>query len=128
MPMPRSSIGECVPDVTSPPPSIDMPWRGTAFSSMTNGTSLRAGPSLLDPAQRLDAGELGVERARPAEPGGDRVGLGRDVVPVQRVADLEPQRVARAEPARATPRASTASQSASASSSAQQSSTPCSPV
>ena len=47
MPMPRSSIGECVPDVTSPPPSIGIPCRGTAFSSMTNGTSLRAGPSSL---------------------------------------------------------------------------------
>src|SRR5260370_199746 len=45
--MPRSSIGECVPDVTSPPPSIVIPWRGTAFSSMTNETSLRSGPRAL---------------------------------------------------------------------------------
>ena len=55
---------------------------------------------LLDPPQRLDAGEVGVERARPAETGGDRVRLGRDVVAVERVADLEPKRVARAEAAR----------------------------
>ena len=77
-----------------------MPWRGIAFSSITNATSRRSGPRLLDPAQLVGAGEVLVERARPAEPGRDRVGLGRDVVAVQRVADLEPQRVARAEPAR----------------------------
>ena len=77
-----------------------MPWRGIAFSSMTNGTSLRAGTLFLDPPELLDPGEVRVERARPAEPGGDRVGLLRDVVAVQRVADLEPKRVARAEPAR----------------------------
>ena len=47
MPIPTSSIGECVPDVTSPPPSIGMPWRGIARSSMTNGTSLRVVPSSL---------------------------------------------------------------------------------
>src|SRR4051812_19389228 len=43
-------------------------------------------PALLDRAQRLDAGEVGVERARPAEPGRDRVPLRPDVVAVQRVA------------------------------------------
>ena len=100
MPIPTSSIGECVPEVTSPPPSIGIPWRGIAFSSITNATSLRSGPSSLIAAQLVDAGELLVERARPAEPGGDRVRLRRDVVAVQRVADLEPQRVARAEAAR----------------------------
>ncbi len=47
MPMPTSSIGECVPEVTSPPPSIGIPWRGIAFSSITNATSRRAGPSSL---------------------------------------------------------------------------------
>ena len=47
MPIPTSSIGECVPDVTSPPPSIGMPWRGIAFSSMTKATSRRSGPSSL---------------------------------------------------------------------------------
>ena len=46
------------------------------------------------------AGEFLVERADPGEPGRDRVSLGRDVVAVQRVADLEPQRVARSEAAR----------------------------
>ena len=73
MPMPLSSIGECVPEVTSPPPSIGMPWRGTAFSSITNATSLRSGPASLIRAQHVGARELLVERARPAEPGRDRV-------------------------------------------------------
>ena len=48
-------------------------------------------------------GEVGVERARPAETRGDRVGLGRDVVAVERVTHFEPQRVARAEAARRHP-------------------------
>ena len=56
-------------------------------------------PFRLDAAKLLDPGELRLERARPPEPRGDRIGLGRDVVAVQRVADLEPQRVARAEAA-----------------------------
>ena len=47
MPMPLSSIGECVPDVTSPPPAIGIPWRGIAFSSITKATSLRSGPASL---------------------------------------------------------------------------------
>ena len=55
---------------------------------------------LLDSAERLHSGELRLERTRPAEPGGDRVRLRRDVVPVERVADLEPERVAGAEAAR----------------------------
>ena len=60
---------------------------------------MRVGSYFLDPTQRLDPGELGVEGARPTESCGDRVGLGGDVVPVQRVADLEPKRVAGAEAA-----------------------------
>jgi hypothetical protein len=55
---------------------------------------------LLDPAHFLDPVKLRVERAHPSRPGRDRVGVGADVVPVQRVADLEPQRVARTEAAR----------------------------
>ncbi len=55
--------------------------------------------SLLDPAQLGDAGELLVQRARPAEAGRDRIGLGGDVVAMQRIADLEAQRVTRAEAA-----------------------------
>ena len=53
----------------------------------------------LDAPQLVGAGELLVERARPAEPGRDRIRLLRDVVAVQRVADLEPEGVASAEPA-----------------------------
>ena len=100
MPIPRSSIGECEPDVTSPPSSMAMPCRGIPGSCMTKATSFRAGPSLLDPAQLLDPGEVRVERADPAEAGRDRVRVRADVVAVQRVADLEAQRVPRAEPAR----------------------------
>jgi hypothetical protein len=55
---------------------------------------------LLDAPQLGRAGELLPERARPAEAGRDRIGRLGDVVAVQRVAGLEPQRVARAEPAR----------------------------
>ena len=100
MPMPTSSIGEWLPDVTMPPPSIVIPCRGIAFSVITNATSFCSGPSALIRRSSSTPGELRVERARPAEPGRDRVGVRRDVVAVQRVADLEPQRVARAEPAR----------------------------
>ncbi len=57
-------------------------------------------PFFLHAAEDVDALELLVERARPAEAGRDRVGVGADVVAVKRVADLEAQRVARAEPAR----------------------------
>ena len=39
MPMPTSSIGECVPEVTTPPLTIGIPWRGTAFSSLTKDAS-----------------------------------------------------------------------------------------
>ena len=77
-----------------------MPCRGTAFSSITNATSFCAGPFLLDPAQLGDAAELLVERARPAEAGRDRVGVAGDVIAVQRITHLEPERVARAEAAR----------------------------
>ena len=77
-----------------------MPWRGTARSSMTNAASRRSGPCLLRPgAARLDAGEVLLERADPAESGRDRVGLRADVVSVQRVADLEAQGVARSQSA-----------------------------
>src|SRR5438876_10160517 len=53
----------------------------------------------LDVAQRLDARELLLQRAAPAEPGRDRVGLGSDVLAVQREARLEAQRIAGAQTA-----------------------------
>ena len=98
--MPLPSIGEREPDVTSPPSSIAIPCRGIPFSSMTNATSFSRGPSSFWRRSTVDAGELLVERARPAEPRLDRRSLRRDVVSVERVADLEPKRVARAETAR----------------------------
>src|SRR6266516_1310929 len=57
------------------------------------------GALLLDLAQALDAGELGLEGTGPAEPGRHGVVLRVDVVAVQRVADLEPQGVTSAEAA-----------------------------
>ena len=64
------------------------------------GDELALRAARLDLAQRPGADEVGVERADPAEAARDRVPLRPDVVAVQRVADLEPQRVARAEAAR----------------------------
>src|SRR5438094_10539166 len=64
------------------------------------GGELPPGALLLDAAQLIDTGELLLERAHPPESGRDRVGFLGDVVAVQRVTDLEPQRVARAEAAR----------------------------
>src|SRR3954451_18103029 len=56
--------------------------------------------ALLDLAQPPGAGEVGAERARPAEARGDRVPWRSDVVPFQRLARLYPQRVASAEAGR----------------------------
>ena len=88
-----------MPEVTSPPPSIGMPCRGTAFSSITNAVSLRCRPLVLDPAQLGRAGEVLREVARPAEPGRDRIRVGGDVIAVQRITHLEPERVTCAEAA-----------------------------
>src|SRR5579862_3202474 len=55
-------------------------------------------PVRLDLPEDVGALELLVQCARPAETGRERIGVRPDVVPAQRVADLEPQRVARAEP------------------------------
>src|SRR5581483_11597105 len=52
------------------------------------------GAVFLDLAKRLRPGEVLVPRADPAEPGRDRVGIRTDVVSVERVADLQPERVA----------------------------------
>src|SRR5438477_648157 len=69
--MPRSSIGECVPDVTSPPPAIAMPLRGTAVSSRIAGAVDHA----LDPVdlafRERELASLGqtqsLDRARPLD-------------------------------------------------------------
>ena len=73
--MPTSSIGECDPEVTSPPP-VDrhaLPRDRLLLHHERDELRARARRSLIA-AQRLDAGELLVERAGPAEPGRDRVG------------------------------------------------------
>src|SRR4051812_9321105 len=58
---------------------------------------LLLGAVLLDLAEPLGPGEAGVESARPGKTRGDGVPVRADVVPVERVAHLEPKRVARAE-------------------------------
>ena len=57
MPIPRSSIGECEPEVTSPPSAIAIPWRGIACSVIRNATSFRSGPRshALGPSWAVDA-------------------------------------------------------------------------
>ena len=97
--MPTSSIGDSEPEVTSPPPSIGMPWRGIACSVIRNATSFRSGPRALTSRSRSAPVNSVSSAHDPAEAARDRVPLRADVVAVQRVADLEPQRVARAEAA-----------------------------
>src|SRR5207237_8627553 len=53
-----------------------------------------------DAPEDVYALEFLVQRTRPAEAGGDRVGVGPDVVAMERVTDLETERVALAEAAR----------------------------
>src|SRR5213078_3130605 len=75
--MPTPSIGDREPEVTSPPPAcaaIAMPCRGIACSIIRKGTSFRSVPRALTSASAAE--------------------------PMKPVADLEAQRVARAQPAR----------------------------
>ena len=70
MPMPRSSIGEWEPDVTSPPSAIVMPCRGIPASSITKAASRRSGPASLirrsssTPVKSLSSAQT---QPRPAE-------------------------------------------------------------
>ena len=76
-----------------------MPCRGTARSSITNAARRCSGPcSLIRRSSSAPVKSLSSAHD-PAETGGDRVGVRPDVVAVQRVADLQPQAVARTEPA-----------------------------
>ena len=101
--MPISSEGEKVPQVTmptgSPPARTGLPWRGMPAPSILNGASFSAVPSARARAIASAPTKPGRLRAAPAEPGLDRVALRAQVVAVQVEADLEPQRVAGAEPA-----------------------------
>ena len=78
-----------------------MPWRGMLRSVMRKATRPVVAAALTLAAQRGGADEvLGVQRADPAQARLQRRSLQRQVVAVQRVADLEPQRVPRAQAAR----------------------------
>ena len=61
---------------------------------------LPLGSTRLDLAELVRTRELLVQRAAPSERSGDGIRVGRDVVAVQWVRDLETERVARTEPAR----------------------------
>ena len=96
MPIPTPSDGDIVPLVTSPPPTTGLPWR--AMPGLHHeGDELLARAGLALGAHRLGADEARVLLARPAEAGLDRAARLREVVAVEVEADLEAQRVARAE-------------------------------
>ena len=104
--IPFFSVGENVPEVTSPsavPAGVrdrhvrprDAPADGTQPAEHPGR------PGLFLRAQRLVAPEVLLLPADgPAGPGLDGRDVRREVVPVQRVAHLGPQRVPRAQPAR----------------------------
>ena len=95
--MPCSRLGESVPEVTSPPPSTGLPWRAMPGPVRTNGTSFSCGPASRVVGDRLGADEAGGLLHAPAEAGLDRAARLHQVVAVEVKADLEPQRVARAQ-------------------------------
>ena len=97
MPIPIPRLGDSVPEVTSPPPATGLPWRAMPGPVITNGTSFSAVPSVARRAHGVGADEAGVLLAAPAQPGLDRPAVGGQVVAVEVEADLEAQRVARAE-------------------------------
>ena len=95
--MPEPRLGESVPAVTSPPPTTGLPWRAMPGPVITNGTSRSAGPSSRAARDRLGADEARVLLAAPAQAGLDRAAVLHQVVAVEVEADLQAQRVARAE-------------------------------
>ena len=104
MPIPISSEGENVPLVTVPagsPPTKDRVARArdpAALDRRRRRASRRC-PARARGGDGLRAGEARLLLAAPAEARLDRVAVGAHVVAVQVEADLEPERVAGAEPA-----------------------------
>ena len=82
----------------SPSMRTGLPWRGIPGPVKANGTSFCSGSKS---AQGVGADEARVELAAPAEAGLDRVAVLGQVVAVEVEADLEAQRVARAQARRA---------------------------
>ena len=105
MPIPTSRQGERVPLVTSPtgspPASTGQPARGMPGSGeRRTGRASRPFPARLCSRSRsAPTKSLSSAQAQPS-PASIGVRSGRQVVAVERVADLEPQRVARAEAGR----------------------------
>ena len=98
--MPTPSDGDIVPLVTSPPPTTGLPWRGDAGPVHDEGDELLGRARLAHGAHGVGADEARVLLARPAEAGLDRAARLHQVVAVEVEADLEAQRVARAEAGR----------------------------
>ena len=104
--IPRSSMGEKLPLVTSPTtaPPCERPGTRRAGSGgpRTRPRSRRATPRSRSATSGAAAPEVAlVEAHHPAEPGLQRRDAGAELVAVQRQPGLEAQRVARAEPGRA---------------------------
>ena len=100
MPIPFSRHGDSEPLVTTPSPApVRTGLPGARYPRPREGERderlLR-----LDRAQRLGPDEARIELAAPAEAGLQRIAILGQVVAVEVEADLEPQRVARAEPGR----------------------------
>ena len=128
MPMPTSSIGECEPEVTSPPPSIDMPCRGIALSVHDEGDEPPFGPLLLDRAQ-LSTPVKSVSSAHTQPSPAEIASVSGEMSLPCSGKQTSSRSVSRApSPHGIAPRATTASQSAGASSAGHISSTPSSPV
>ena len=111
--MPRSSVGEKLPLVTSPTgspsTSTGCSARGGRRPSTARPRRRRATPRSRSAASGVAAPEVAlVPRHHPAQPGLQRGDARAQLVAVQRQAGLEPQRVAGPEARRAsTPAAST---------------------
>ena len=103
IPMPIPSDGENVPLVTVPtgssPARIGLPWRGIPRSVIDEGDEPLGGSVGAGGGDGLGAGEARLLLAAPAQTGLDRVAVRAHVVAVEVEADLEPERVAGAEPA-----------------------------
>ena len=115
--MPTSMQGERVPLVTTPTVVVVVstahPARGMPCPVKTNGASFSSVPCSACSRSRVSADEVGVERARPLEPGLDRRALGAESR-CRRAGSRPPVAACRARPGPqgTTPASSSASQTA----------------
>ncbi len=65
--MPSSSMGDSVPEVTTPPSATGMPARGMPLSTIVNATSFSAGPSSFSRrSTSTPVNSLSSEHAQPS--------------------------------------------------------------